>query len=166
MSYQSNDKQIFKTYKTNVMKFLVTTLIALFSLVSTKSNASDDINVSSAVIASFKSSFKNASDVAWKMTSNYYKADFSLNGQYVAAYYDANATLVAVTRNITSFQLPITLQNKLKATYESYWISELFELSDDNGTSYYVTVEDGDSKITLKSAGSNDWSVYQKQRKS
>jgi hypothetical protein len=89
-----------------------------------------------------------------------------LNGQYVAAYYDATANLIAVTRNISSFQLPVTLQNKLKASYESYWISDLFELSDDNGTAYYVTVEDGDSKITLKSTGANEWSVFQKQRKS
>ena len=147
------------------MKFLLATIISLFSLVSTNANATDEINVSSAVVSSFKSSFKNASEVAWKMSGNLYKADFSLNGQYVAAYYDASANLIAVTRNVSSFQLPITLQNKLKANYESYWISDLFELSDDNGTSYYVTVEDGDSKITLKSSGSNEWTVFQKQRK-
>jgi hypothetical protein len=148
------------------MKLLLATLISLFSLVSTNANATDEINVSSAVVSSFKSSFKNASEVAWKMSGHLYKADFSLNGQYVAAYYDATANLIAVTRNISSFQLPVTLQNKLKASYESYWISDLFELSDDNGTAYYVTVEDGDSKITLKSTGANEWSVFQKQRKS
>ena len=148
------------------MKFLLATLITLFSLVSNKSNASDDIRVSSAIVSSFNHSFKNASEVSWKQTSNYYKADFSMNGQYVSAYYDQSATLIAVTRNISSVQLPITLQSKLKASYESYWISDLFELSDDNGTSYYVTVEDGDSKTTLKSNGTSDWSVYQKQRKS
>lgn len=148
------------------MKFLLATLMTVFSLVSTKSHASDEVNVSAAVISSFKSSFKNASEVAWKMSSNFYKADFSLNGQYVAAYYDATANLIAVTRNINSFQLPISLQSKLKASYETYWISDLFELSDDNGTTYYVTVENGDSKITLKSNGTSNWSTYQKQRKS
>lgn len=148
------------------MKFLLATLISLFSLVSTTSHASDEVTVSAAVVSSFKSSFKNASEVNWKMSGNFFKADFTLNGQYVAAFYDANANLVAVTRNISSFQLPITLQNKLKSSYESFWISDLFELSDDNGTSYYVTVEDGDSKVTLKSVGANEWSVFQKQRKS
>ena len=148
------------------MKFLFATLITVFSLVSNQSHATDDVNVSAAVVSTFKSSFKNASEVSWKVTGQYYKADFSMNGQYVAAYYDVSANLIAVTRNISSFQLPITLQSKLKTNYESYWISDLFELSDDNGTNYYVTVEDGDSKITLKSNGTTDWSVYQKQRKS
>ena len=148
------------------MKFLLATLITLFSLVSNKSQASDDVNVSAAVVSSFKSAVKNASEVNWKMAGQFYKADFSMNGQYVAAYYDESASLIAVTRNITSFQLPITLQSKLKSSYESSWISDLFEYSDDNGTSYYVTVEDGDSKTTLKSNGTSDWSVYQKQRKS
>jgi len=147
------------------MKLLLATLITVFSLVSTKSNASDEIKVSAAVLASFNTSFKNASEVKWNVSGNFYKAEFSINSQYVTAYYDATAGLIAVTRNISSFQLPITLQTKMKASYDSYWISDLFELSDDNGTSYYVTVEDGDAKITLKSTGTNEWSVYKKQRK-
>jgi hypothetical protein len=134
--------------------------------VSTKSQAADEVTVSSAVIASFQSSFKNASEVSWKATENYYKADFVLNSQYVSAFYDNTGSLMAVTRNINSFQLPITLQTKLKNSYSSYWISDLFELSDDNGISYYATVENGDAKITLKSNGTGEWSVYQKQRKS
>ena len=72
---------------------------------------------------------------------------------------------MAVTRNISPVQLPVTLQNNLKTAYEEHWISELFELSDESGTSYYVTVEDGDSKVTLKSFG-NSWSTFKKSRKS
>src|SRR5687768_6091486 len=142
------------------MKLLLATLITVFSLVSTTSNATEkpattgNPEVSAAVLASFNASFKNASEVNWKATaSNMFKADFSMSGQYVTAYYDATANLVAVTRNIPSTQLPVTLQATLKASYEEYWISDLFQLSDDNGTSYYVTVEDGDHTITLKSSG-------------
>jgi len=148
------------------MKFLLVTLISVLSLVNTKAQASDDVNVSAAVLASFHSAFKNASDVKWKTSGDYYKADFVVNEQYVTAYYDDNASLVAVTRNINSYQLPVTLQTKLKASYEKCWISDLFELSDENGVSYYVTVENGDTKMTLKSANASDWNVYQKQSKS
>ena len=148
------------------MKFLLVTLTALLSLVNTRANATDDVNVSAAVVASFNAAFKNAAEVKWNNAGNYYKADFVLNGQHVNAYYDLTANLIAVTRNITSFQLPITLQTKLKASYENYWISDLFELSDENGIAYYVTVENGDNKITLKSAGASDWSLYKKQSKS
>ena len=147
------------------MKLLLATLITVYSFVSTKSHASDEIKVSAAVLASFNTNFKNASEVKWNISENFSKAEFSLSGQYVTAYYDATANLIAVTRNVSSFQLPITLQTKLKTSYESHWISDLFELSDDNGTSYYITVENGDEKVTLKSTGINEWSVYKKQRK-
>ena len=148
------------------MKFLLITLISVFSLVNVKAHASDDVNVSAAVLASFHSAFKNASDVKWKTSGDYFKADFIVNEQYVTAFYDCNADLVAVTRNINSFQLPVTLQTKLKASYEKYWISDLFELSNENGVSYYATVENGEQKITLKSSNAIDWVLYQKQSKS
>ena len=148
------------------MKFLLVTLISVFSLVNVKAHASDDVNVSAAVLASFDSVFKNASDVKWKAAGNYMKADFVVAEQYVTAYYDANAELVAVTRNINSFQLPITLQTKLRASHPQYWISDLFELSNENGVSYYVTVENGENKITLQSTNATDWTVYKKQSKS
>jgi hypothetical protein len=147
------------------MKFLVVAITAVLSIINTSAHASDETKVSAAVLASFNSSFKTASQVEWKQTGNFYKADFSFNSQYVTAYYDVTANLVAVTRNITSFQLPVTLQTSLKKSYEAYWISDLFELSDENGTAYYVTVENGDSKITLKSTA-NQWSVYKKSSKS
>jgi post-segregation antitoxin (ccd killing protein) len=146
------------------MKLFLLTLTALLSFGSQKANA-QDIKVSAAVVNSFNTSFKNASDVQWKDGGTFYKADFSLNGQYVTAFYDSNANLMAVTKNISPVQLPVTLQASLKKSYEDYWISELFEISDENGTSYYATVEDGDTKTTLKSVGST-WTTFKKQRKS
>lgn len=146
------------------MKLIILTLAALMSFGSTKTSA-QDINVSAAVTNSFNSSFKNASGVQWKDGGNYYKADFEMNGQFVSAYYDQNAHLLAVTKNITTVQLPVTLQASLKKSYADYWVSDLFEVSDENGTAYYVTVENGDSKVTLKSS-SGYWSTFKKQRKS
>lgn len=146
------------------MKFLLIAFTALLSVTNTKANPNDDIKVSAAVVASFNSAFKNAADVKWNTAGAFYKADFTVNSQYVTAYYDAAATLIAVTRNVNSFQLPITLQTKLKASYEAYWISDLFELSDESGVSYYVTVENADGKVTLKSTG-NEWTVFKKQSK-
>ena len=146
------------------MKLIMLTLTALISFSSFTSNA-QDVTVSAAVVNSFNSAFKNAADVQWKDGGNYYKADFTMNGQYVTAFYNANAGLMAVTKNISPLQLPVTLQTSLKASYEDYWVSELFELSDEAGVSYYTTVENGDTKITLKSSGGS-WTTYKKCRKS
>ena len=146
------------------MKFLFFTLTAFLSFGSLKSTA-QDVTVSAAVMNSFTASFKNASAVQWKDAGSYYKADFEMEGQYVAAFYNTDGKLMAVTKNIATTQLPVTLQAGLKVSYEDFWVSELFEVSDENGTSYYVTVEDGDSKIVLKSYGSS-WTTFKKSRKS
>ena len=148
------------------MKLIIIAFTALLSVMSAKANPTNDINVSSAVSASFNNAFKNAADVKWNTAGTYYRADFVLNGQYANAYYDGNANLIAVTRNVSSTQLPITLQARLKAGYEQHWISDLFEVSNEEGVSYYATVENGEGKTTLKSNGTAEWSVYRKQSKS
>ena len=146
------------------MKRIVITLTVLFSLVSLSSFAKEE-KVNARVLESFQSSFKNATEVDWTVSENFYKADFSLNGQYVAAYYDDAGQLIALTRNISSTQLPISLQTSLKKDHEAYWISDLFEVANEQGTTYYVTLENADTKMVLKSSGTN-WTTYQKQRKS
>ena len=73
--------------------------------------------------------------------------------------------MIALTRNLSSLELPIALQASLKKNYDCYWISDLIEVAREQGTSYYITLENADTKLTLKSSGL-DWSSYKKQRKS
>jgi hypothetical protein len=146
------------------MKRLVLTLTIALSLISLSSFASDP-NVNPAAIHSFNKSFKNATEVSWTVNNNFYKANFALNGQYVSAYYDAEGKMMAITRNISSTQLPIALQANLKKNYENFWISDLFEMTNDEGTSYYVTIENADTKIILKS-NNQTWDRFKKQSKS
>jgi hypothetical protein len=147
------------------MKFLFVTLTALFSLFNTKSFA-DDVKITPVVLESFNSSFENAKEVKWSFSESFYKADFCYDGQYIAAFFNTEGEMVAVTKNISSSQLPVTLQKNLKKEYQSYWISDLFELSDESSTSYYITLEDADSKVVLKSSGTSGWTTYKKIRKS
>jgi len=147
------------------MKRLVITLTLAFSLCSFSSFANDE-TISPAAIESFNNSFKSVKDVSWSIGENFYKATFLMNGQSVCAFYNSQGQMIALTRNISSLQLPIALQAKLKKEYNDYWISDLFEMATEEGTFYYLTVEDGDSKIVLKSGTGSEWSVYKKQRKS
>jgi hypothetical protein len=146
------------------MKRLTITLALAFSLISFSSFA-NDITVTPAALQSFKTSFKDAKEVNWTVSENLYKANFQMNGQYVTAFYNAEGDMIAMTRNISSLQLPLSLQTSLKNGYENFWISDLFEMADENGTSYYITVENGDNRIVLKSTSGSDWSTYKKQRK-
>ncbi len=147
------------------MKRLFLTLTVVFSLF-TLSSFADEGTIAYRAKESFNNTFRNASEINWSTTSNLYKVNFNLNGQYIAAFYDAEGKMIAMTRNISSTQLPIALQTSLKSYQDKYWISDLFEVGDDSGTTYYITLENADTKLILKSASNSDWTNYQKQRKS
>jgi hypothetical protein len=73
--------------------------------------------------------------------------------------------MIAMTRFISSLDLPLSLQTNLKKEYGNYWISDLFELSNSEGTSYYITLENADTKVVLKSGGNENWNTYRKSTK-
>ena len=148
------------------MKRLLFTLVLAAGFIGFSSFKSNDDSVAPAALQSFKSSFKSATEVIWSISSSYYKANFALNGQYVSAYYDTEGNMIALTRNISSLQLPIALQASLKKNYECYWITDLFEMANQEGTTYYITLENADTRLVLKSTSNSEWSSYKKQRKS
>lgn len=146
------------------MKRLLVTLTIALSFISLSSFANGE-EVSPRAIESFNSSFKNATEVKWTVTDNYFKADFVMNGQYVSAFYDVQGKMIALTRNISSLQLPIALQVDLKKNYNNYWITDVMEMATEEGTSYYITVENADTQLTLKS-NYDTWNTFKKQCKS
>jgi hypothetical protein len=119
-------------------------------------------NVNQTVLNAFNKEFSGAKDVQWSGTSDFFKAEFVYNGQNVSAYYKPDGEFIALTRNISSTELPIGLQTNLRNNYSSYWISDLFEVSSYEGTSYYITLEKADSKLVLKSDGTGKWSSFKK----
>jgi hypothetical protein len=144
------------------MKSIFILLTVLASI--TNSYAADEPQVSKAAMASFQITFTTATDVKWSIGDNFFRADFELNGQYASAYFDEEGVLMATARNISSLQLPIALQASLKKEYGNYWVSELFEVSNEDGTQYYVTVENADTKLVLRSV-TNEWKSYKKTSK-
>ena len=144
------------------------TFAILFMLIATmaskRSMANDGTAVTPEVLQSFQSRFAAAKEADWSVTADLYKVQFILNGQHITAFYKSDGTVAALTRNIITEQLPLALQTTLKNEYKSYWVSALFELSNDEGTQYYVTLEDADTKLVFKSSASM-WSLFQKERK-
>lgn len=134
------------------------------TLFAKRSFASDGVAIAPEVLRSFQSTFATAQEADWSVTPDFYKVQFALNGQYITAFYKSDGTMAALTRNISSQQLPVSLQATVKNDYKDYWISGLFELSNDEGVQYYVTLENADATMILKSSGST-WSLFQKQRK-
>jgi len=140
-------------------------MLALVLTMTTTFAYTGEESVNKKALNSFKSEFAGATDAAWTTGSNYYKVAFTMNDQKLFAFYNIDGEFMAVTRYISSFQLPLRLQTNLKNSYGSFWISDLFELASSDETGYYVTLESADTKIVLKSVDGNDWSVYQKRKK-
>ena len=94
------------------------------------------------------------------------KLTFTLNDQVMFAYYTSSGELLAVIHNVLSTQLPLRLMAELKKDFSQYWISDLFEMSTDEQTTYYVTLQNAEQTIVLRSAGSGQWTRHKKIKKS
>jgi Protein of unknown function (DUF2874). len=141
-------------------KMIMTLAIA----VSTLTAFAGEETVTPQVLNAFKNEFSTAKEVAWTVSSGYYKAAFTYNDKHVFAYYSTEGELLALTRYLSPDDLPLALLNTLKKNYSEYWISDLFEVAKNDGTNYYVTLEDADTKIVLKASG-NTWVTHQKTKK-
>lgn len=139
--------------------------ILLATLTSLFSQAETPTEINATVLQSFQSTFKGAKEVDWTISTAYVKAQFALDGQYINAFYTNDGEMIALTRNITANQLPVMLQANLKKQCENFWITELFELTNEEGTSYYVTLENADNKVILQSSSNKEWKSYKKSRK-
>ena len=122
-------------------------------------------NVNAKVLNAFKQEFTNANQVEWATGNNFYRASFIYNNKHVFAYYDMEGELLALTRYLSSTDLPLNLQTGLKKNYADYWISDLFEVSKNESTAYYITLENADGKVVLKSTGGNGWDVFKTFKK-
>jgi hypothetical protein len=149
------------------MKKKITTLALLAVIITTSIFAADKTNITnSEILSAFASKFTTATEVSWEKGQEFVKASFKLNEQYMFAYYTEGGELLGVCRNIHSNQLPLNLQVELKKISANGWITDLFEYASDSDNAYYVTIENADQQIQLKSTGYNSWTVYKKVKKS
>ena len=146
-------------------KTILAMAMMLMAGLTTSAFAKDDEGVSKEITSSFSKDFVTATNVSWNKQKDFTKVTFTMNNQIMFAYYNESGDLIAAARNILSEQLPINLLNNLKKDYAKYWISELFEMDKDGTAYYYVTLENADETLILKSGNFSGWSTYKKTRK-
>lgn len=122
--------------------------------------------VNARVLDAFNKEFTAARDITWTIGSNYFQASFVYHDQHVSAYYNTEGELLGLTRNISPVDLPLALQSDLKKNHGDQWISSLFEVATESGTTYYITVENAENSQVLKSANGRNWDTYKKVKKS
>jgi len=112
----------------------------------------------------FHKDFQNAELISTSTGTGFVKVIFKMSSMILTAFYSNSGELLAVTHNITSTQLPLQLLMQVKRNYSGYWISDLFEYNANGSSSYFLTLENADSKITLRS-NDRDWEKFDKTTK-
>jgi hypothetical protein len=143
-------------------KILLTLVIAI----STMTSFASPTDVNPTVLSAFNKEFKAATEVEWSAGINYFRATFTLNDKHIFAYYSESGELLGLSRYVTVAELPLNLQSDLRKSYGNYWISDLFEVANSDGTCYYATVENADTKIVLKATDAKNWTNFRKTKKS
>lgn len=143
----------------------ITLVLGLMLAIGISSAIANEKKVSQIVLESFKNEFSDAQEVSWQEGIGYYKAAFVFNGQNMSAYFSIEGELLSMDRNISLLQLPINLFVDLKNNHSEYWISDLFEVKNDEGTHYYVTLENAEKVLRLSANNGNDWKTFSTKRK-
>ena len=147
-------------------KKLAITVALLLTVGISFSFAAPNDELRAIVKASFQRDFKSAHLMSVENHMNFTKLTFSIDAVIFYGYYSDEGELMAVTRNLPPSQLPMPLLIQLKKDYSNYWVSDLFEITKDGESRYYVTLENANTKLILRSESSFDeWDLFQKHAK-
>jgi hypothetical protein len=143
-------------------------ILLMAALVSSSffmSSYAGEIKTSPVVAQAFQNEFDGAKEIVWEQVGVLHKATFVLDGNFRSAFYNGDGELVAITQNVPTTKLPKQLKASLKHELQGRWITDAFVVSVEGDNTYYVTLENADTTVTLKSAGTKKWTVYQKSDK-
>ena len=134
-------------------KSIVMGIVLLISGIISSYAASED-SVNKFIASSFRKKFAEARDVKWEKVRDGVRARFKINEELFFAYYSEEGELTAIARPIRTNQLPLSLSMELTKEYSKYYIADIFEVSADNSSSYFVYLDSPRRKLLLKSIGS------------
>lgn len=133
------------------MKKISIALTAAVLLLTTSAFAIENENVKTSIREGFKKDFTKAANVVWEQVSDFYFAEFLVNGKSMSAAYNENGELVGTSQLIASSELPIEIGKAITERFGGYKLSSTAnEVNYDGGTSYYLTAENDNQVVKLK----------------
>jgi hypothetical protein len=135
------------------MKKEIIVLTAALLLTASTMFAQEARQVPSVVVNELHKEFKDISDLQWKTVSELYKATFTVDGSQREAFFSADGSLTALSRKLSIDQLPLALVKEVKEKATTYGIADLFELLTDNGTEYFLEINNGKQSKRYRSDG-------------
>lgn len=146
-------------------KIFVSLSILLTAAVSTAFAHKIVIDPASGVEDVFKQEFKGAENVNWSQQDNYQKATFVLAGHRVIAYFNEENELAGCIRDILYDQLPLLVTKAIDKKFQGADMQEVREITNSDGTSYLIRVEENKKKYKVKVTSEGNISEIEKLKK-
>ena len=141
------------------MKKKLLAITAALLLIASTTFANESKPIPTTIINQLHQEFESATEVAWKTTADFYKASFTADGQSLEAFFSPDGQLLGTSRKLTVDQLPLAVIKETSKLGSANEVTELFELSSDRGTEYFITFGSGKEAKTYKSAGTS-WNRF------
>ena len=129
-------------------KIIVTIAVVVLGLSS--SFATENSTIDPKIITAFEKEFSFAKNVKWESKEDLTQVSFLLNEQAVTAWYNSEAVLVTIARNILYAQLPISVINALEKNYPDAALFGIIEITHNNEVHYQLTAQRKNKTLLLK----------------
>ena len=122
--------------------------------------AKADINQK--VLTSFRSVFSKASNVKWTEYQDHYYVSFNQNDILIKANYDMTGNIMSSIRYYKEQHLPLNILCKIKKSYPSKSVDMVTEVSNQDGTAYFIQLKDDKGWTVVKSDETGSFEVTDK----
>jgi hypothetical protein len=146
------------------MKKLSALLAASLIFIATSFASTEPAAANKKFTSSLAKHFAAAQSISWNHAAMITTASFILDGEYLAAHFSPEAKMLGISKNVAANDLPLNMRLDLRSYFDKYWVSDIFEYATPASDAYYVTLENADSKLILKSEG-GAFEVYKKAAK-
>lgn len=140
-------------------KLIIASILAVTVITSAFAGSNEKLNFKGS--DKFLIDFPKASNINYKVTTDYTQVSFVLNGEQVKAFYNPEGNLTATAKNISLDKLPAGSLAKIQNKYSTAIITEAIEMNhEDNGLNYYVSLQNGTKKVVLEVSTNGAVSVF------
>jgi hypothetical protein len=140
-------------------------MIACIAGVLSVSAMNAPAEVSQKTLQSFHTVFADAKNIKWTEYPDNYFVSFSQNDVLVKAFYDKEGNLLSSMRYYKEQHLPLNVLYKAKKNYPAKTIDIVTEVSNADGTVYYIQLKDSKGWTILKADQSGNMEVTDKFNK-
>ena len=123
----------------------------------TVSTFSAQAEINQKVLQSFRAVFAEAKHIKWTEYPDHYYVSFMQNDILVKASYDKDGNLLNSMRYYKEQRLPLNILYKVKRAYPTKTVDIVTEVSDNDGTVYFVQLKDDKGWTVIKSDESGNF---------